>query len=249
MASLYTRLFNRYLLAQSLRRNRNFSEQADEVNEIKQNPYYEKYAEKIARLQKTSPEEFLNRIKSSQKEKKQKSIDYGNDVIKEITKEPYKAFKNISYGKEKTLNDVMNIDLLQDKTSEEISKIWQEYHKNKKGISAVIPDTNYANIYSTSLKFPVFLYPLPRKDGYEFVVSQFLNHECHFTFLINFQAYKENAPECLRIIHYPDLQKEKVGSPYLQDLFSDKAVERDGRAGNFPLAERKLGNCSYAWRI
>lgn len=33
----------------------------------KKNPYYEKYATKIATLQQTSPEEFLNRIESVEK--------------------------------------------------------------------------------------------------------------------------------------------------------------------------------------
>lgn len=33
----------------------------------KKNPYFEKYAAKIATLQQTSPEEFLNRIESVEK--------------------------------------------------------------------------------------------------------------------------------------------------------------------------------------
>lgn len=36
-----------------------------------QNPYYEKYAQKIAKLQQTSPEEFLNRIEKSNEQKVQ----------------------------------------------------------------------------------------------------------------------------------------------------------------------------------
>lgn len=54
-----------------------------------------------------------------------------------------------------------------------------------------------------------FLFPLPRKQGYEFVVVQFEGKEAHFTTLINYQAYKENAPECLTLIHYTELAKEK----------------------------------------
>lgn len=33
----------------------------------KKNPYYEKYASKLATVQQTSPEEFLNRIESVEK--------------------------------------------------------------------------------------------------------------------------------------------------------------------------------------
>lgn len=130
---------------------------------------------------------------------------------------------NISYSKPKTLNDVMKIDLLKDHSADEISKIWQEYHRSRKGISAIIPDVNYEKIHLTSLKFPMFLYPVPREQGYEFVVSQFLNHECHFTLLINFQTYKENAPECLRITYYPELQKEK-GIVLMHGEFDDQML-------------------------
>lgn len=51
------------------------------MENLVKNPYYEKYADRIAALQKTSPEEFLNRIeeqeKSKEREKKTKfaSVD------------------------------------------------------------------------------------------------------------------------------------------------------------------------------
>ena len=45
--------------------------------------------------------------------------------------------------------------------------------------------------------------------GYEFFVVQFLNNEAHFTSLINYQAHKENAPECLNMMHYTELAEDK----------------------------------------
>lgn len=39
------------------------------VEELKSNPYFEKYAKKIATLQETSPEEFLARIEANEKVK------------------------------------------------------------------------------------------------------------------------------------------------------------------------------------
>merc|ERR1719154_909786 len=45
--------------------------------------------------------------------------------------------------------------------------------------------------------------------GYEFVVVQFAGHEAHFSTLINYQAHKENAPECLSMVHYTDIAEEK----------------------------------------
>lgn len=54
-----------------------------------------------------------------------------------------------------------------------------------------------------------FLFALPRKEGYEFFVVQFTGNEAHFTSLINYQAFNENAPECLTLIHYTDLAETK----------------------------------------
>lgn len=49
-------------------------EKAEE--ELKENPYYSKYAEKIAALQTTSPEEFLSRVEGriQQKSKKEEAV-------------------------------------------------------------------------------------------------------------------------------------------------------------------------------
>ena len=58
-------------------------------------------------------------------------------------------------------------------------------------------------------EFNTFLFPLPRDMGYEFIVVQFLGHEAHFSTLINYQAHKENAPECLSMVHYTELAEEK----------------------------------------
>ena len=53
------------------------------------------------------------------------------------------------------------------------------------------------------------MFPLPRQQGYEFVVVQFDGNQAHFTTLINYQAYQENAPECLTLVHYTELAEEK----------------------------------------
>ena len=39
--------------------------------------------------------------------------------------------------------------------------------------------------------------------------GQFSGHRCHFTSLINYQQYQENAPGCLSLTHYIDLQHSK----------------------------------------
>ena len=41
-------------------------------------------------------------------------------------------------------------------------------------------------------EFNTFLFPLPRDQGYEFVMVQFQGKEAHFSTLINFQVRMEN---------------------------------------------------------
>jgi len=42
------------------------------LEELQKNPYYDKYAEKIAKMQQTSPEEFLQRVDQQEKKTREK---------------------------------------------------------------------------------------------------------------------------------------------------------------------------------
>lgn len=44
------------------------------LEELQRNPYYDKYAGKIARLQQTSPEEFLQRVEQQEKTREKQGI-------------------------------------------------------------------------------------------------------------------------------------------------------------------------------
>ena len=103
----------------------------------------------------------------------------------------------------------MKIDLLEGKSKEEISEIWTNYLSTKEGLCAVIPVATFESMKELYSIHKTFLLPLPRKEGYEFVVVQFAGNEAHFTTLINYQAHAENAPECLTLVHYVDLAKDK----------------------------------------
>ncbi|CAB4057181.1 ATPeAF1 [Lepeophtheirus salmonis] len=96
--------------------------------------------------------------------------------------------------KEKKLESIMKTELLMNNTKEEIT---------------VIPVDVFNEMKLRFKEFKTFLFPLPRKEGYEFIVVQFSGNEAHFTTLINFQAYKENSPECLTMVHYPELAEDK----------------------------------------
>ncbi|XP_063316885.1 ATP synthase mitochondrial F1 complex assembly factor 1 isoform X2 [Pelmatolapia mariae] len=113
------------------------------------------------------------------------------------------------FTKNKTLGSILNLEMIKDKTGEEIAELWMKYYSTKDTVSAVIPTQIYEMIFSRSKSCPMFLYALPQKEGYEFFVGQWSRHELHFTSLINVQTLGENAPSQLILYHYPDLKEEK----------------------------------------
>eukprot|EP00064_Thunnus_orientalis_P011590 superscaffoldBa00001686_g11621 len=113
------------------------------------------------------------------------------------------------FTRNKTLGSILNLEMIQDKTGEEITELWMKYYSTKDTISAVIPTQTYEMIFSRATSCPMFLYALPQKEGYEFFVGQWSRHELHFTSLINVQTLGENAPSQLILYHYPDLKEEK----------------------------------------
>lgn len=82
----------------------------------------------------------------------------------------------------------MKMDLIKDKDASEIKMIWGGYHLQKDVISAAIPPNVFDTITARSLKYPTFLFPLPRSEGYEFIICQFSKNTVHFTPLICYQV-------------------------------------------------------------
>lgn len=178
------------------------------LENLKTNPYYEKYAARIADLQKTSPEEFMQRVElqqqSKEEEKKKKFASVDTRQFSSVLN-PKQALEEVSDANEKKLSDIFKIELVKDKDAKEIQQIWEEYHKSKEVISATIPKDTYCSLQQQMQQCPTFLFPLPRSQGYEFIMCQSHGHTVHFTPLLAYQVHKENAPECLTIVHYTEL--------------------------------------------
>lgn len=179
------------------------------LEDLKGNPYYDKYAEKIAQIQKTAPEEFKTRVvtlasKTSKKIEPSKERQYSQLL------QPKEKIEGPVQTNEAKLNDILKIDLIQDKSAEEIEAIWAKYHLEKEDcVAAVIPAKDYEILEQRSSKYKTFLFPLPRSQGYEFIMCQFELNSVHFTPLLYFQVHKENAPECLTITHYKEFKDDK----------------------------------------
>ncbi|RVE50052.1 hypothetical protein evm_005258 [Chilo suppressalis] len=183
------------------------------LEDLQGNPYYEKYSARIAALQKTSPEKFLQRVEQQQNTKeKEKKTKFASVDTRQFSSSlnPKESLKDNAPVKENKLEDIFKIDLVKDKDSVEIQTIWEEYYKRKEVISATIPKEVYTQLQMNMKKFPTFLFPLPRSQGYEFIMCQNFGHTVHFTPLLAYQVHKENAPECLTVIHYTELADKGI---------------------------------------
>ncbi|KAK4295610.1 hypothetical protein Pmani_031839 [Petrolisthes manimaculis] len=179
------------------------------IEDLETNPYFEKYAGKIAKFQKESPEEFLARFDKGKEVKESQPGGHGFSKVAEKPKDTASQKPACAHTAEKKLTSVLKLELLEGKTNEELTFIWTDHFLHKDAVSGIIPAATYDKMYENAVKYATFLLPLPRDNGYEFIVVQFSGHEIHFTPLINYQAYKEDAPECLTLVHYPDLKEER----------------------------------------
>ncbi|XP_063707308.1 ATP synthase mitochondrial F1 complex assembly factor 1 [Culicoides brevitarsis] len=176
------------------------------------NPYFEKYSKKIAAVQQESPEEFLSRLEKVEKDNKKPKFGpslEGRDYSELLTPKPSSSESNLNQT-EKKLSDILKLELLEDKSAEEIKHIWLEYHKTKDCISAILEVNQYEQLMNTAKKYPIFVFPIPRNQGYEFMMFQFAENTIHFTPLLCYQVHKENAPECLSVTHYTDFKEKGI---------------------------------------
>lgn len=176
------------------------------------NPYFGKYANKIAAVQQRSPEEFLAKLESVKKDKPKGNVsqseparDYSG-LLNPKAPLGTKPQEDAAYKK---LSDIMKLDLVESRSVEKIEQIWLQYHQGKEVICATIPLEQYDLMMTRAKKYPVFILPIPRSQGYEFMMLQFFANTIHFTPLINYQVHKENAPECLNIAMYAELRESK----------------------------------------
>ncbi|XP_035509865.1 ATP synthase mitochondrial F1 complex assembly factor 1 [Morone saxatilis] len=185
--------------------------------ELEENPFFSKYRDKIQKLRSSKPQEYKARVEKRHEVKSEvlghsKQAEFVKLMEQELEKRDKLAAGDGASGgftKNKTLDSILNLEMMRDKTGEEIAELWMKYYSAKDTISAVIPTQIYEVIFNRSQSCQMFLYALPQQEGYEFFYGQWSGHELHFTSLINVQMLGENAPSQLILYHYPDLKEEK----------------------------------------
>uniref|UniRef100_A0A3B5L7V5 ATP synthase mitochondrial F1 complex assembly factor 1 n=1 Tax=Xiphophorus couchianus TaxID=32473 RepID=A0A3B5L7V5_9TELE len=175
--------------------------------ELVENPFYNKYQDKIQKLRSAKPQEYKERLEKRHEAKKDvlghsKQAEFVQLMEQE---RPLEGFICKSQNSSR-----LNFYLL-------LFQLWMQFYSTKDTISAAIP-VNFSFLPIVLSWIPCsplsvcslqFLYALPQKEGYEFFVGQWSRHELHFTSLINIQTLSENAPSQLILYHYPELKEEK----------------------------------------
>ncbi|XP_065826246.1 ATP synthase mitochondrial F1 complex assembly factor 1-like [Oscarella lobularis] len=148
---------------------------------------------------------------------------------------------------QKSLSALLRVDLVEDKSAEEISELWKQYHHDKDCISAVIPSRTYDEIFAKTQLCPRFVYPCPIHTGYEFYYGEFSGHLCYFTHLQQFQQRKENSTAALSITHYPEFKESKD----IVLMRGDYSLQLDGLKAQFlaNLVSFFYVSSSFQWSL
>lgn len=194
---------------------------------IEENPYYDKYAEKIKAAKAKAGVAAAagkdvhdsNHVVSNYEEKV--NVNLMNQLEKsfESSTGQEKSVKSIS--KRISLNEIVHLDKIKNLSPHEIEQVWRSHHATQKDIIyATLKSTEYEIIYENASKYPLFIFPLPRstsetkdglesQEGYQMFLSKFTQHTFYLTPLEQYKKMQESAVPNLVINHYPELSSTK----------------------------------------
>lgn len=192
------------------------------------NPYYKKYADKIKELERQNPEKFKRRQDEvSQNEvptKTSAAKQHPNDAQGD-SQDDRRSQQEPTYVRPSKFDaDAIRELRSRCKTTSELADAWKSLHAERDAVCAVIPSSVYDTIRERARDYPVFLYPLPRNGGYEFVLSQFVGDQCHMTPLANYQRHGSEAPACLALSYWTQLASSEEGAVVLMSGEYDAKV-------------------------
>jgi len=196
----------------------------EEDDSLQENPFYAKYEDKIKKLKDSGvyepPKEYYNKALMREAKEWKEKIQKMEKKLTEKKKEENKIAGLKLPGR---LDALMRTDLLGEASTEVVERVWTKYWSERETVSAIITAEVFDAMSPLMREFPVFLYPLPREQGYEFFVSQFTEHHCFLTSLLNYQMNGEDAPWQICFKMYPEL-KESHGIVLMACEFDGNAL-------------------------
>ncbi|XP_067928070.1 ATP synthase mitochondrial F1 complex assembly factor 1-like [Watersipora subatra] len=212
---------------------------------LEENEYFLKYKDKLEKIKHTKPREYeaaIKKIYGDKTAKGDKSVEtkeLSSDVTQSSILSRMQASSKVNdpvqssskrSPQNRCLDSIIKLELLHGKSASEIQEIWNEYYSKKEGtVFATIPVEKYKRLKSKGQEFPLFIYPLPRESGYEFMLGQCSEDDWYYTPLIAYQTHGEYAPFSLTIQYYTELAESKgivlmVGEIASQDLKPEHAT-------------------------
>lgn len=195
------------------------------------NPYYKKYADKIKELERQNPEKFKRRQADvTQNEVPEKTSESNQhpghrETRGDSSTDDRRSQQEPTYVRPSKFDaDAIRELRSRCKTTSELADAWKGLHAERDAVCAVIPSSVYDTIRERAKDYPVFLYPLPRNGGYEFVLSQFVGDQCHMTPLANYQRHGSEAPACLALSYWTQLAAREHGAVVLMSGEYDAKV-------------------------
>ena len=216
-AIILTRSFRLIAASSRLRMTTNllkfYSSKKKNQDSIEDNPFYSKYQEKLAALQDTRYNTETEEI---------------SDATPSLVSQQKYPSSSVRSGSKMSLDSILNIEDLLEKTPEEIARIWDSYHSHLDCIHGTIPTESYTLISTQGSLCPYFVYPIPSDKEYSFFFQEFSNDEFHFTNVQEYNLLKEHAPVYLTVAYYSEFAKEKgialmVGKYDLEKLKTEEA--------------------------
>lgn len=113
-----------------------------------------------------------------------------------------------NYGR--TLRQILKVNELQNESAERIAEIWNTYHAEKMVISASITHKIYNIIHTRGKRFPMFILPLPRLNGFEFYLCQFAAHQVYYTSLLEYQTKQQDSVPSFVTSHFTEFSDKDL---------------------------------------
>ncbi|KAI8913213.1 ATP11 protein-domain-containing protein [Gorgonomyces haynaldii] len=191
--------------------DRELSVQSDPHTQEKYKQLYLEKLQKRAQSEGKSVEQLLEEVRQQKSAfKKNATADAPTETLAATPSASAKKTEGKLPSYCKPLDQILNLNKIKLESPETIGEIWNTYHASKECISAVIPVDTYQKLHEKSKRFPMFVLPLPRDDGYELFLLQFSGHQIYLTTLLEYQTNREGARPQFVITHYTELSEKGI---------------------------------------
>eukprot|EP00039_Didymoeca_costata_P028309 m.20624 g.20624 ORF g.20624 m.20624 type:complete len:282 (+) comp6903_c0_seq1:20-865(+) len=204
-----------------------------DLDNFKNNPYFDKYKQKLERAKKEG-------VKIQTPKKKSRLVTTPSSTKNKTRGAQARPSEPKGNPGIKSLDDIVNLDLIKELPTEAIEELWKERHREIDCVGACIPVDVYNDLKLKAKECPMFIYPVPREEGIEFFLSQWFGHQCAFTSLLEYKVHQSEARPYLLLNHYTELAESK-GIVLMNGDVDDKINVADAQMLSYQLQLFYLG--------